>query len=410
MTATGLSPNFSGNTLGQLELHHDPYPFLISREAIDPPLADELLTWLETGVDWHLHKGGFYEQWECDLLREKLPPAGAHLLSTEALSQLATQVGASFGADLSDRMTVIAHKLVGGQAIGVHNDDPDPGFETHRLVLQLNRRQSTAIGGELRVHGRNSAEDVVCVVSPVHNSAFGFEMSHRSWHSVAAVENWSRYTIIFSFWTKDADAVAAQSTSDAAVQVESATGIAASLSDDERSRLEQLTSLLQSLGAGRASHSDGNLLGHLVHTYLLLRSWQCSIDLATAGLFHSVYGTQDFHAIMLQPGDRRSLQQIIGEKAELAAYDYCACSKPSLHASLRSGPPYRMYDMMRNEWVELDDMRFRDVLMLDLANELEQQPRVQEEADVLRERRELFELAVPFMPPLAVSALRRAYQ
>ena len=185
--------------------------------------------------------------------------------------------------------------------------------------------------------------------------------------------------------------------------------MAAALSDEERGRLAQLTSLLQNLGARAKGHSEDNLLAHLVHTYLILRSWGCSLELATAGLFHSVYGTDDFHDATLQLEDRQLLEDVIGEHAESVAYHYCACSKKSLHDCLRFGPPYRVKDLRRKTDVELSTTVFQDLILLDIANELEQQPRIREESGVLNERRQLFELATSFMPERAVSALRRVY-
>jgi hypothetical protein len=396
--------------LRNLEPRTEPFPFLLSTEALEPALADALLSWLETGVEWRLHEGAFYDQWECDLLSAVPPPSCAPLLTAEALADLTRRVGALFGADLSDRLTVIAHKLIGGQAIGVHNDDPDPGYETHRLVVQLNRRTDRDEGGELLVHGSSRPGDVAFQVAPAHNTVFAFAMSDRSYHSVTAVKGWVRYSVIFSFWTKEADAEAARLEADPGSRpAGGAATMAANLPEEEQDRLAQLVGLLQSIGAGEKSHSDGSLLEHLVHTYLILRSWGASLDQATAGLFHSVYGTEDFHEATVRPEDRPIVGRIIGERAESIAYHYCSCSKRSLHDSLKTGPPYRAHDLRRQETVELDESLFHDLILLDLANEIEQQPRVREDAQTLRARRNLFELAVPFLPEGAVAALRRTY-
>lgn len=407
MTATTSSPTFE--VLRNLELRTEPYSFFTSTQAFDPLLAGEMLRWFETTAEWHLHRGSFYEQWECDLLRADLPAILTPLFSPGALARLAQRMGEVFNAELSDRFTVIAHKLVDSQAIAVHNDDPEPGYETHRLVVQLNRGREGDVGGDLIVHRSNQPSDIELVVAPAHNTAFGFAMSARSYHSVTPVLGWTRYTIIFSFWTKVADAEATRLAASKGSDAAGAGAIAAALSTEERDRLAQLTTLLQNLGARARSHSDDSLLAHLVHTYLILRSWGCSVDLATAGLFHSVYGTEDFHAATLQLDDRPLLQQIIGERAEEIAYHYCACSKKSLHQCLRSGPPYRVTDAKRNHHVELAEEIFQDLVILDLANEIEQQPRVHEEVAVLEERRSLFDLATPFMPERAIAALRQAY-
>jgi hypothetical protein len=405
-TAVSSSP---ATVLPTVECRTDPYPFFTASPALEPELAEALLAWLETGAEWHLHRGAFYEQWECDLLRAELPARCRALVSPESLAGLVTRIGTVFQSILSRRVTVIAHRLVGGQAIGVHNDDPDPGYETHRLVIQLNRGPASGGGGELLVHRTKDPADVVLRVEPTHNTAFGFSMSARSYHSVTAVHDWTRYTIVFSFWTKEADMEATRLEGKPAPSTGRASALAAALPELEQERLAQLVSLLQSLGAGGTGHSDDNLLAHLVHTYLLLRSWGCGEAVATAGLFHSIYGTEDFREATLRLEDRPLLRQILGADAEAIAYHYCVCSKRQLHEGLASGPPYRVVDARRNEQIELGAQLFRDLILLDLANEIEQQPRVREAPDVLCERRRVFELATPFMPAGAVTALRHTY-
>jgi Rps23 Pro-64 3,4-dihydroxylase Tpa1-like proline 4-hydroxylase len=93
---------------------------------------------------------------------------------------------------------VVAHKLVNSQHIGVHNDYIN-GDETHRLVLHFNPDWKEEHGGYLLLFNSSSADDMSKVVSPLNNSAFGFEISKRSHHAVSKIYNFIRYTIVYTF-------------------------------------------------------------------------------------------------------------------------------------------------------------------------------------------------------------------
>ena len=68
-------------------------------------------------------------------------------------------------------------------------------------------------------------------------------------------------------------------------------------------------------------HSHSNFFDHLISTYNILRTWKQSEELCLAGMFHSIYGTEFFkHNLVFE---RETIQELIGEKAEKIAYDFC---------------------------------------------------------------------------------------
>ena len=93
---------------------------------------------------------------------------------------------------------MVAHKLVNSQHIGVHNDYIN-GDETHRLVLHFNPDWKEENGGYLLLFNSSNANDISQVVSPLNNSAFGFEISKRSHHAVSKIYDFIRYTIVYTF-------------------------------------------------------------------------------------------------------------------------------------------------------------------------------------------------------------------
>ena len=87
---------------------------------------------------------------------------------------------------------------------------------------------------------------------------------------------------------------------------------------------------LEQVGAATRRHLAGRtLLDHLRSTYELLAGWQAPEEIALAGLFHSIYGTEVFDHPSLPP-DRQSRQAVcavIGETAERLSYLFCAMER-----------------------------------------------------------------------------------
>jgi hypothetical protein len=59
-------------------------------------------------------------------------------------------------------------------------------------------------------------------------------------------------------------------------------------------------------GAGAVAHTgNGKFDEHLLAVKRVLRAWGANDDLADAGLFHSIYGTEGFQGFCI-PFDRRA--------------------------------------------------------------------------------------------------------
>src|SRR5262249_46618447 len=108
---------------------------------------------------------------------------------------------------------------------------------------------------------------------------------------------------------------------------------------------KRMTAFLVEVGIGDQPHTGKTYLGHLLAVHRLLEEHGCGADACRAGLFHSVYGTEQFQGFRLPLERRAEVGAIIGERAERLAYLNCAMDRASFDASLaRVEPPYPVRD------------------------------------------------------------------
>ena len=91
--------------------------------------------------------------------------------------------------------------------------------------------------------------------------------------------------------------------------------------------------LLRQSGAHTSGHSQRTLMDHLVGTYNILQSWGAPDHVCTAGLFHSIYGTNAFHRQSLGFSERPLVQAAIGGQAEHLAWLFCSVERPQAFLS-----------------------------------------------------------------------------
>jgi hypothetical protein len=185
--------------LSEAVLRSGPFPCFTVAQVISEEVEQALLTWLESDAPWRLAVMDFYEQYELDLREVDLPPNLKPLFSDCAVGELRTTVGALLNTSLVPEVEITAHRLKQSQKIRIHND-ARPGGETHRLLVQLNRGWTEQNGGLLMLFRGPDVETLEDIIFPASRSAFGFEISSRSYHAVSQVHQGDRYTIVFSFY------------------------------------------------------------------------------------------------------------------------------------------------------------------------------------------------------------------
>lgn len=176
----------------------EPFPNIRAQGVVSPAIADETLAWLETGAPWRLKQTDFYEQYEFSLLADAPPPALADLTSTAFVDSIAAKLESSLGAASLGLVDVTAHRLSEGQTIRVHNDFIE-FEETHRFLIQLNRGWTADRGGYLMLFESDGPGSATEILLPEHRTAFGFEISPKSYHAVSTVRSGERYTLVYTF-------------------------------------------------------------------------------------------------------------------------------------------------------------------------------------------------------------------
>ena len=140
--------------------------------------------------------------------------------------------------------------------------------------------------------------------------------------------------------------------------------------------LKRLTARLTELGIENVPHSGKTYLGHLVNVYRLMESQGCSEELCRAGMFHSIYGTEQFQGFKLPLESRDEIRALIGERAERLGYLNCAMDRASLDAVLdQAEEPFVITDRITGERVSLSRRDYDDLCRVHLYDWLEQAPR-----------------------------------
>jgi hypothetical protein len=142
------------------------------------------------------------------------------------------------------------------------------------------------------------------------------------------------------------------------------------------SEMKKLTDFLMKLGVEGVAHTEKTYLAHLVGVYRLMEAQGCDAELCRAGMFHSIYGTQQFQGFKLPLERRPDVRALIGERAERLAYLNCAMDRASLDRGLdQPDGPYPIVDRLTGETVALSRDDFDSLCCVHLHDWLEQVPR-----------------------------------
>ena len=175
-----------------------PFRYFLAPRCLVQGIEQILLDWFESAAPWQLVESDFYEQYEFGMLDVALPESVSPLASPSNLSALRRSVATLFDVALDDQVTLVAHKLIPGQQIAIHNDYLG-GSETHRLTVQLNRGLRDADGGLFVLFNSFDPNDIHRVIRPLGGSGLGFEIGENSNHAVSRLHRGERYSLVYSF-------------------------------------------------------------------------------------------------------------------------------------------------------------------------------------------------------------------
>ena len=189
-------------TLGDVDFRVFPFRYFLAQHCVADHTALALLEWFESGAPWRLVATDFYEQYEFSMLDTVLPENVSHLVAPSSFEALRREMASIFGVAFDEHVMLVAHKLMRGQRIAIHNDYL-LGQETHRLTIQLNRGLRDGDGGYFLLFDSVDPRDIHRIVRPLHCSAIGFEIGEASNHAVSRLQCGERYTLVYSFHAQD---------------------------------------------------------------------------------------------------------------------------------------------------------------------------------------------------------------
>ncbi|MDF1662989.1 MAG: hypothetical protein P1V97_14535 [Planctomycetota bacterium] len=135
---------------------------------------------------------------------------------------------------------------------------------------------------------------------------------------------------------------------------------------------EEQIQFLTKHGASQTGHSDRHLLTHLQGTQRILKEWGARPAVCTAGLFHSVYGTESFQTVTIPLDLRPKVIELIGPEAEALAYIFGARENSSFKANKGKQSHFSLRDRFSGDEITIDKQTWSDLCELFLANALEQ--------------------------------------
>jgi hypothetical protein len=360
------TPTMSGvlDRLGRCQVQADPFPHFVIDGLLPDGVASAVLEWLERQAGWTVQERSFYVQYSCTNADDLRSGPLAGVCSASSLDALAARLGELFDVELETaNVHVEAHRLVPGQGIGVHNDNPRFGTESVRVVLHFGRVFHDPDGGHLVLLSEPDPAAVCAVICPLHNSAAGFFLSERSYHAVSDVKSGVRYSVVLGFYEKG------RAPHDVRIEFgDVLSGRDALLAEPG---VQPMLEAAERAGAVGVDHGQGSLLDHFVDVASVLHRWGCPPRLWRAGLFHSAYGTRSVKALL--PRDRRpTLRALIGDDAERLVWLYAILS---FGRATRNGSDNAWLVARRDSGQEV--LTGRDVVDLNLiawANRISQEP------------------------------------
>lgn len=173
---------------------------------------------------------------------------------------------------------------------------------------------------------------------------------------------------------------------------------------------QELLDLLRELSTDQNPHSGRTLMDHLQGTWRLLRDWDNPDEICTAGLFHSVYGTEFYKTRSADLSQREQIRQVIGQRAEQLAYFFSACDRRHMFSNVEKSGDYALQDLFQDELVPIPEDTLRALLEIEAANILDQVPPVEEIPPEQAARwLKLWETARPFLSPKACASVFRYF-
>lgn len=169
----------------------------------------------------------------------------------------------------------------------------------------------------------------------------------------------------------------------------------------------KLIRFLASIGVEKLPHVSGPYSEHLTRVYDELKGWGCGTEVASAGFFHSIYGTERFTEYGLPLERRTEVRALIGSRAEMLAFTNCAMMREDFdHAVERDIAPYVFGNRFTGGVISMAARDFKNLCAIHLCDWLDQ---VQENGE-WNYRRATYERVAARLGGAAMKSFERLYQ
>lgn len=339
-----------------------PYPHHHSNQALEKTDFEHVVQWMRNHALWERKVTAFYDQFNCTNVDGMLDDD--QRASIEA--RIRTTAERAHGIHLHDYCELTAHRMVSGQRIGIHNDDPtdEPEYENVRVLVFVGRSSRHDVPGLLMLDRSVPNDEMQAVQYDFWpNQAVSIPLGPTSFHAVLEIEDGYRDTLLFSFWSKDRRL---PNCADRGGDKKLANG--RPNSPLFYAIVDELFPLLSD-----TRHSGGHLVPHLVGTFEILRAAGADEATCLGGLVHSIDGTLRFN-LPFSKQRRDCLLAICATAGELGRNLLGAVTSFENVVGLRTD----------GDTALLEDPSLLSGFLIEIANEIEQLSRAgRRTADVL---------------------------
>ncbi|TDL85424.1 peptide arginase family protein [Meridianimarinicoccus aquatilis] len=348
--------------MNQIDLDHSrwieqshPVSHFICEDFITDSYRKLIISWLDDTAYWSRNTSTFYDQFNAKIDRREASPVSKLFSLEKKISELASHFS---GVSFLSRIKISVNRLVPGQRIDFHTDNPIKDYETHRFIVGLSNSSPEDDGLFLLNNTSDiSVENLPTAYKLSDGAAVFLPLGPTSFHAVTPLQHQVRYTLVISLWSKSAKSI-----EENILEQNMGTALVNRTSKG-KSFSSQIRTLVEVLPT-RETERLPSLIPHLVGTYEVLRRYTDDEIIQSAGLFHSALGTCDLH-LDYEKNARKSLAKAVGNDVESLIADYSTLDKKCFRDRVIKSA------LSVNSKFTLSTLDL-DLLRLDVANEVEQ--------------------------------------
>jgi Rps23 Pro-64 3,4-dihydroxylase Tpa1-like proline 4-hydroxylase len=188
--------------LDEIEMQEIPFVHFFKQDFVDPELANEILEWFRKCNLWKPRKiKDFYEVSDFDFTTSTVP-AKFDFLKSQALVDTLVAFARKSCPQVNGKVDITANRMTNGEKIKIHTDHGD--LDQHfRIIIQFNKDWEINNGGLIMLFDSDHPsleQETNRIYIPENGSAWGFQISEKSFHAVSPIRNNIRYSLVYTFY------------------------------------------------------------------------------------------------------------------------------------------------------------------------------------------------------------------